>query len=261
MIQSTNPRPVKRNGRGMLLTARDSDIVHTVAECGAVTREQLERHHRFGSTVRANATLLRLVRHSYLARRFQPTLVGTRRAIYVLAGRGRELVGEDPPRLRDASDLFLDHRLMVNDIRFSFVDCAVPEFRVLRWTNEGDLRRHQLPVISDGYVEYALDEGIFAAFIEADRGTEGRHRWQAKTQGYLELAFSGLYERRFGRRFFRVLVVAPTAERVAVLASEIRPLTDRIFWLTPLSDLLASGPFSPIWWRPNGDDRHSLTET
>lgn len=264
MSRQPHSQKVKRGGSGMALTSRDVEIIQEVAESGALTREQIRRHHKFGSIVRTNATLLRLARHDYLRRRFQPTLAGTRRAIYLIGSRGHELIsatgGTEHNRFHQASDLFLQHRLMLNDVRFAFCDRIESDYKFALWKGEKELRRHPLPVLPDGYLEYALDGATFAAFIEADRGTEGPGKWLVKARGYVELAFSGLYTRLFGNRFFRVLVIAPTEERARAIARTVSKITTQIFWFTDLTALSESGPLNPIWVRADRPDKQSLRE-
>jgi hypothetical protein len=250
----------RRAGEGMVLTARDVEIVRSVAACGALTGEQVRRHHRFGSVGRGNATLLRLVRHGYLARRYQPTVAGTRRPIYVIDRRGIQLLGESRRALKGASDLFLHHLLLVNDVKFAFQDLACGGYAFQRWLTEPQLRDMKFSPRPDGFVEYSLDAATYSAFIEVDRATEGLKRFDEKVRSYLELAFSGKYERLFKRRFFRTLVVAPDAARVESLRASIGARTDKIFWLAAAPELLEKGPMLTDWARPRSTRRHSLTE-
>lgn len=256
-----NPK-VKQAGEGMTLTARDEAIVRSVSQCRALTRPQIQRHHRFGSVVRTNATLLRLVRHSYLARRYQPTLAGTRRCVYLLGRRGDELLNGETVtrRLRGVSDLFLQHQLMLNDVRLAFTDCTADRYKFQKWMDEDELRRLRLPVVADGYVEYLFGDSHFAAFIEADRGTEGLSRWDAKVRAFVELAFSGLYQRAFHQQFFRTLAVVNSNERRQAIARRINLQTQQIFWLTTVEAIRREGPMASIWYRADGSSQHSLTE-
>ena len=250
----------KRVGDGMVLTDRDVAIVRSVASCIALTGEQLRRHHRFGSVGRANATLLRLVRHGYLARRFQPTLAGTRRPVYLAGHRGMQLLGEGRRARKGASDLFLHHLLLVNDVRLAFHDERSPGYRFERWLSEAQLREMRFTPLPDGFVEYSVDGATYSAFIEVDRSTEGLRRFDEKVRSYLDLAFSGNYERLFRKRFFRTLVVTRDASRMDSLRASIGSRTDKIFWLAPAPELLEKGPMLAEWARPRSTRRHSLTE-
>jgi hypothetical protein len=249
------------------VTDRDVRILEDVAEFGLMTREQIRRRQRFGSLTRVNTTLLRLVRAGYLSRRFQPTLTGWRRALYYIGPAGLQLLGDrgegaaaDRRRLAEWSDLFVEHHILVNEVRLAFADCRYPDYACERWMTETALQRLRVPVKPDGFVEYAVRDRSFAAFLELDRGTESSRRWRQKTEAYLTFAGSGRYERIFGRRFFRVLVVVPTVQRLERLQREIGRYTHEIFWLATIPELLAQGPLACIWSRPADRARHALTE-
>lgn len=252
----------KPTGKGMQLTERDVEIVRSISDCGALTGDQIRRHHQFGSVGRTNATLLRLVKHRYLIRRYQPTLVGTRRPVYLLGPGGAVLLHGMSRRsaYSASSDLFLDHRLAVNDFRFTFEDFRGGGYEFHRWLSEESLRELKLGVVPDGYVEYAFGGSLYCAFVEVDRGTEALRRWDAKVAAYLTLAFSGTYGRILGRRFFRVLVTGHTIARVHALQARIAVHTDRVFWLTTDRELIQTSPFAPIWRRPRSDALQSLNQ-
>src|SRR5712692_835797 len=165
-------------GRGMVLTTRDRQILVDLATFSTLTRQQLQRLGHFGSKTRANAVLLRLVRFHYLTCRRQPTVAGNRRAVYMLGPRGLQLLSgaSDSPerqrrRMKLLSDLFLEHQLLVNDVRLGFHNGG-RDVRLGRWLTDASLRDLRLEIVPDGYAEYETSDGTFAAFIELDRGTE-----------------------------------------------------------------------------------------
>lgn len=252
----------------MVLTERDRRLVEAVANFGIVTREQVARHAKFGSVTRANSVLLRLFRHGYIGRRLQPSLRGTRRLTYFLGRRGHELMGLPPEtavasgrrRWPLVSDLFVDHQLDVNDVRLAFEHLAHPRYEFLRFLSERELAAMGLPLVPDGYCEYRISDKSFALFLEVDRGTESRSRWTAKADAYLQLAYHGMFAEKFGRRFFRVAVTAPTERRRKGIAHEIAKRTDKVFWLTAHDEFLREGPFAPIWHRPDRSGPKSLTD-
>lgn len=257
----------KRVGNAMVVTARDLTIMAEVAEFGVMTREQIRRRLSFGSVTRVNATLLRLVRAGYLSRRFQPTLSGWRRALYyvgpagvtLLSGQSAETVTERQ-RVARGSDLFLEHSILVNDVRLRFADHRHRAYRLERWLSEAALRGFGLDFLPDGFVEYSVDDRTFAAFLEVDRGTEALRRWQQKTDAYLQLAFSGRFQTLFSRRFFRVLVLAPSLGRLNNLQREVQKHTTEIFWFSRSAEFLAEGPLGMVWRRAIDTKLHCLNE-
>lgn len=256
-----NTRKDKTTGSGMILTSRDQHIVNLVAGRGAVTREQITKAAGFGSVARTNAVLLRLTRHHYLSVRFQPTLKGNRRHVYTLGAAGAELLAEpntSPRRFRECSDLFLEHRLGINDVWVAFLTANLPAYELVDWRSEQQLAKLSLGLIPDGFAEYLLSQHSYTVFVEVDRGTETLARFDRKVEAYLKLTLGGQFQNIFSRRFFRVLVVAPSVARLENIRSVIRKRTDRVFWLTTRDELVASGPFATIWRRPATSDLQSL---
>lgn len=251
-------------GKGMVLTDRDALVVREVHAFQLLTRDQLVRLGHFGSKTRANATLLRLVRFGYLARRYQPSVAGTRRALYFVGPQAGSLLPgptltADRRRVAQLSDLFIAHQLLVSDVRLAF-HSPVVGYRLTRWMSDIDLRPLALGLVPDGYVEYELQGRTFGAFVEVDRGTETLGRWVAKVNAYLALAASGRSRTLLARQFFRVLVVAPSGARLTNLRRATATRTDRMFWFTS-PDQLSAGPFAQVWWRPVETSRHSLLES
>lgn len=249
----------------MVLTPRDIRIITDVSEYQMLSRKQLTHLGHFGSKTRANAILSRLTRFGYLSRRHLPAVAGTNHGLYFLGPTSAALLGTPKQTLatrrrnvRQISDLFLAHQMLITDVRLCFQ--KAPNLPVQRWMNEAALRERELGVIPDGHIEYRYQDKAFGVFLEVDRGTETLTRFREKAAGYLRLAASGKYREVFGRLYFRVLVVAPSALRIAHLRQVIARETDRIFWLTSLPELFSHGPLASIWFRPVGEQLHSLTE-
>lgn len=251
----------KPTGSGMVLTSRDQRIIRAVAEHGALTRAQVAKALGFGSVARTNAVLLRLVKHKYISVRTQPTLAGSRRYVYTIGSHGVELLTGDSRSIRrfhECSDFFLAHCLGVNDAWLAFATDSTTKFEFVRWLSEVELGRLSLGCIPDGFVEYNIDGYSFGAFLEIDRGTEGLNRWEAKLRAYMNLAFGNQFQNVFNRRFFRVLVVVPSAQRLEQVRRTIRQKTEQLFWLTTHDELVEQGPFARIWRRPVVGDLQSL---
>jgi len=250
-------------GKAMVLTHRDLRIVTDVGQFRILTREQLERLGHFQSKTRANAILLRLVHFGYLSRRYQPAVAGTQRALYFLGPKGAALTERSTPserrNIKALADLFLAHQLLITDVHIGFR--RETSVQIQRWMTDEELRAGQLGIVPDGHIEYTQGDRRFGAFLELDRGTETLGRFQAKVRAYVHLTTTDRYQRAFGRTFFRVLVVAPSATRIEHLRKATATITDRIFWFTPTERLTVEGPLAHIWLRPTGSERHSLTES
>lgn len=243
-------------GKGLAFTERDRAIVREIARFGVMSRDQLMRLKFFRSKTRANERLKRLVGEGYLAARRQPLSVGGPRFVY-LPGRLLDDGRDIRRRFADVSDLFLAHQLGLVDIRLAFEQHAT----LARWLAEKDLASLSLGLVPDAYLEYEVQALTFCAFVEYDRGTEALGRVERKVRAYLALAHTGQFERAFTRKFFRVLMVADTAGRLATLSQTTTRLTERVFRFTTLNDLTHHGPLASIWRRPGATTLESLTRS
>src|SRR4051812_3738859 len=102
----------------LALTQRDRLVLQEVQRHGAITRHQLLRLRLFSSKTRANERLRRLTAGGYLRVRPQPLIAGGPRFIYF---PGPQLIkAKQITGWWDTSDLFLEHRLGITDIRIAF---------------------------------------------------------------------------------------------------------------------------------------------
>jgi hypothetical protein len=241
-------------GKKTAITERDRAVLAEVNRFGVMTREQLVRLKLFSSKTRANARLKGLADARYLQARRQPLPVGGPRFVY-LPGPLLVEAKDTARRFVDVSDLFLAHQLGLVDIRLAFEQ----QVALTHWLSEKELATLSLGLVPDAYLEYAVRDLTFCAFVEYDRGTETLGRFQRKAKAYADLAFSGKFERILKRRFFRVFVVTGSTKRLATLSTAVARTTTRIFWLTTLTELSSLGPLASIWRKPGATDSQSLT--
>jgi hypothetical protein len=231
------------SGKRLALTERDKRLLAEVQRFGVLTRAQAMRLGLFASKTRANARLKRLTDGGYLASRPQALLSGGPRLVY-MPGKHLDTAGAHPHR--DVSELFLAHQLGLVDIRVAFEHAVV----VTRWLSDRDLKPAGLGVVPDAYLEFEWNRNHYSAFVEYDRGTESLVRVERKAKAYVDLAYSGRFEREFRRRFFRTLFIAETPGRAATLSAAVSRITDRVVRLTTLPQLSEHGPLAVIWRRP-----------
>jgi|SRR5579862_9626651 len=241
-------------GKNIAITERDRAVLAEVNRFGMISREQLIRLKLFSSKTRANERLKGLTAAGYLHIRRQPLALGGPRFVY-LAGPTMASSIDARRRWTDVSDLFLAHQLGLVDIRLAFEQHAA----LKQWWSERELTAVALGLIPDAYLEYAVKDLTFCAFVEYDRGTETLGRFERKAKAYTDLAFSGKFERILKRRFFRVFVITDSAKRLTTLSTAIARTTNRIFWLTTLTELSTLGPLASIWRKPGAGDSQSLT--
>jgi hypothetical protein len=237
---------------GVILQDRDRHLLSEIARLRVISGSQAGRIATFTSKTRRNARLLALTRVGYLRQTVVGTIAGGRTAVYSLPRVAL------PRTLRPGH---LEHQLAVSEIYASLVEGR-------KATAEGRLTRFELGtastlpggfgLIPDAYLELSAPEGVRASFLEVDLGTEALSIWRQKTEQYLALAHSGAFEARLGHPQFRVLVVTHSARRTESVRDAVRKLTDKVFWFADLKTIQSEGIWSPIWLRPDNDQRLPL---
>ena len=96
--------------------------------------------------------------------------------------------------------------------------------------------------------------------MELDLATMSHQRFQAKVKEYVEFARSGHYQKTFGVQYFRVLVIAPSAQRMLNLKKTVETVTGKIFWFTTLKKVTNYDSFGPVWLRAGHAGVHPLME-
>jgi hypothetical protein len=243
--------------RGLVVQPRDRRLFEEFAIMRVIDREQAKIVAGFGSTTRANARLLALVRAGLLRRFF----LASGKALYVLSDKGSRLASvplRGPRRRTDevlVADLFIEHQLAINGVycAMKYGAIPVPGVQYQRWFPFHEPITKSIPLIPDGYVEFATPAGILAAFVEVDLGQERGPVWKDKASNYLRLALSGDFERLFGVNRFRVLVFANSERRLRSLRKTIAAVTQKLFWLTTLHAVHSQSLFSSVWYRPTGE--------
>jgi hypothetical protein len=253
------------NNRGIVIQKRDRHLLEELAIMRIVDREQAKIVAGFGSTTRANTRLLALTRAGILRRFFLGTNEGNKKAIYALSVKGAALIGTTPrgPRRPNGglfvADFFVLHQLAVNDFYCALKNAASSSgVSLVRWLSFHEPLAHNLHLIPDGYFELNTPALAMAAFLELDLGHERLVVWQEKVKNYLRFAMAGDCKRIFGQDQFRVLVVANSERRLFSIRKTVRVSTQKIFRFATIESIQSQGPFAPVWFRTEGDNRQSI---
>jgi hypothetical protein len=253
--------------RGIVLQERDRNLLRELAVMRVIDREQAKRAAGFGSTTRANVRLLALTRNGLLRRFSVGTVAGGVKALYALSRAGAKLaeVPYGGPRRAShrilVSDLWVGHQLRVNEIYCSVKFPNKPNAHITfkRWVSFSKPLESGTSLVPDGYFECSMPGKTHAAFLEVDLGHEGHTVWKAKIEGYLRYAVSGHFAEEFREQQFRVLVIANSERRMQSLRAATARITEKIFWFSTFESIDRQGFWSPVWLRPKGSDRQSLT--
>lgn len=283
MADKTSKWHRKKNPGRMILQHRDKEIIKTVYAFRVISRQQIQQMFGINGTRRINQLLRKLYDHKYLSRCFLHNMHGIAKAIYYLGPHGAVLVAEELgvdlnviKRKRKATsklhELFLNHALGLNDIRITF-NIGIknyPEMDLERWINDNDCHQeyhvsvHGETVIRrfrpDGYFRIVYQGKLLSCFVEFDRSTMTIGRFVGKAQSYIDFGSLGYYQKRFGVRYFRVLVVTKTAERLDNLKTAVEKVTDKLFWFTTIDRITPDTVFAPVWQRVGKHQLYPLIE-
>jgi hypothetical protein len=234
----------------VVLQDRDRHLLEELGVMRVIDRDQAKMVAGFQSTRRVNDRLLTLTRGGFLKR----ILLGSSEQIaYALAGTSLE------PSATMPAVLFVRHQLAINTVYLLVKYRSLPAgVRMLRWMRFDQPLSKTLPLIPDGYFEIESAAQTRSLFLEVDLGTERLPVWQQKTQLYLQLALSGEFTKAFGQPQFRVLVVANNERRAEKIRATVAKSTEKIFWFASQETIERDGLWSPIWFRPQGNQRRSL---
>jgi hypothetical protein len=253
-------------GRGFVVQERDRQLLSELGTMRILDREAAKVVAGFGSTRRANDRLLQLTRAGLLRRFFVGSIAHGRKAVYTLSTKGADLVtakfgGINRPSGRlVVGDSFVEHQSGINQIYLAIKYRTDPKekARLLGWRTFRQSISESIKLTPDGYFELACAGTVRAMFLEVDLGTEALSVWQQKTAGYLQLAVSGEFQKRFRQSQFRVLVVVSSERRLDNIRAAVSKSTEKIFWFTTFENINCDGFWSPVWVRPAGDQRQSL---
>lgn len=258
--------PGNRAAPRLVLQPRDLHLLRELHLLRVIDREQARVIAGLTSVTRANTRLLALVRSGYLRHVAVGTERGGHKYLYALTRQGAAAVQRPfagvPLKSHAviAGQPFLEHQLRLNAVylRLRYHRIPVPNVGMTRWSTFARALAPQVPLIPDAYVELATADGPKAAFLEIDQGTESLRVWRRKTDEYVKFAVSGAFPTLFRHPQFRVLVIAPSARRIATVRACIAAKTTKIFWLTTSQAVETSDFWGPVWYRPTGDHPQSL---
>jgi hypothetical protein len=269
-------RRVQRPAR-MVLGDNDRRIITYLSDYRILTQRQLER-----LLGRSRPTVQRLLRrlydHRYLNRVFLPVGAhGSSPCLYILDRNSLPLLQEMGMALKGRlisphqSGMHLRHSLAINEVRIALTQaCERRGWQMKVWRTELELKAdydrvhvpgvaQPLPLVPDSYFTILVPEkGSTNFFLELDGGTMATDRFKAKVAAYTTYYTSGMFERRYRAKGFRVLTVVNTRGKGRV-QSLLRvtgrlPQIGRRFWFARLRDLTVETILSDPLWQVAGSE-------
>lgn len=262
----------------MQLTERDRSVLYDLYHFRFLTTSLIVER-RFESLTRGRARLRALYHHGFVDRTMLPS--GGVLAGEVIYSLGPAAVAElatchglDPREIRRrrkrVEPLFIAHELLVARFRirlaaagapvgvgiYDWADSAAARITFEGRDQDGTLRTERLTPDGIGWV--SSRKARFAFCLEADRGTMTVGRVAAKFDRYREIGARRLLEPKLGASRFRVLVVAPSAARLASLKGAAEAAGLHSVWLVTEGDLERDLLLEHVWARAGSDERFAL---
>jgi hypothetical protein len=255
------------------LQPRDVALIRMLAEeFRILTGEQIGELFPMGSVQRRNFRLKQLRDARFLSSRTLMRMGNASKPGYYLGPRAPELFTDPTERnvangiraqVAQLAESGLAHRMLVDSIHIRFLTAIreYPNYRLLTWIDQysswwKEFQAYGIPIQADGYGEYLMllhFENLFTFFLEVDRGTEGGQTLQDKIDRYIDYAESGLYEKQFAARPFRVLVVTTTERRMEALLDIMAARSTNLFWVTTWERFKSSKLLDSYWRRSASD--------
>ena len=279
--ESSLVRGPKPGRKRMMLTARDQNIVRWINDVGVSTREQVQAlFFGRGSRSRCQRRLTLLFSNWYLDK--LPRRRATLPDVYYLSRRctnGLRLLraaGLRPVKLRPPSPMRLPHLLDVISCRVQITRaCAERGVQLIHWLDERDLidlvaSEELLP---DAFFRLCRrtakgEEKRSSFFLEVERSDKGERTLAEKFRRYGDFYYNGAFERRFGTRSLRVLVLLGSdygivpEKRVAKLAGLAEREGVTFLHFAPVTGFLTTHPrdvlTKAIWTRVAGSSPIAL---
>lgn len=265
---------LKRSRNPLILQPRDTEILKAVYEYRFLTGEQIRNLCGFNCRKRTNNRLRKLFDNGFLSRRLFVSHF-ERQILYFLGPEAIETIvsktGLDPLEVRrkrlkalKTRDSFLGHFLSINNFRYSLEVCSRknPQLKTEAWKYKPALfSEEEARIYPDAYFRLRYSEKTQPFFLEIDRSVESRKRIRKKMEDYLDYGLSGDFERQFGFKYFRLLIVCKTLVRLKTILRLIERATDKSFcFLTIEKSIRPEKIMSPIWHRPNKEGLFSLKD-
>jgi len=237
--------------------------------------EQIAR--ALGESTRGVELRLKLLYHNGYVDRIKLPVDRSNKMIYSLREKGAKLLAEAEGIGRDeiawtrfhnqVTPTHISHLLTINDALISYelalaeaqkqgavegykIDRGEPNRnRISVQLQDNVGKRTRAAVVPDAILRIVFprnQQSLF--FLEVDRGTMTKRRWQEKMAVYKAFQESPKLQERFKTHSFIVLTVAPSERRIASLAEATVALGGRRgFWYTTMDQLLPDLVLGKIW--------------
>lgn len=276
----TRAKPSKRaKPLRVVTTERDIELFEAVYRHGVMTRTNIQDYFGWDCVSDVNRRLRKLFDAGYLDRRFLPRTFGPTPAVYLIGNEGVKILVESTKlavntvnrrryRFKNVSDNLLPHELMITDfaclLKATFR--RYPGCGLLDWKSEEEIIGQcniieggaDIELKPDSYGSYHLHKTLFNFFLEADLGTEPISRIQKKVELYRSFKASGLFNRAFDRRAFRMFIVTNSNTRARNISRALPIVSDLKIFISDIETIRIDPLFAPVWFMAGDSTMRSL---
>ena len=183
------------------------------------------------------------------------------------------------PKSNKVKPLFLNHSLSISDTWVIVSSLAGDGYlELVKTMTETELKsaemKNKVPYVMrgarmerkivDAYfaIQFAHKDSVYHFMYEDDQGTETKEVWQSKIKAHLHFRNSGLSEKHYGTRNYRLLTKTVNQRRLQNLKKWTEEAGGgRFFWFTTKDELDIWNPttfLNPIWQIATDEGRHGL---
>jgi len=266
--------PFRRNQNRFILQERDRQILIALYQFRFLTNEQLLSLFNFGCLTRINVRLRKLFDNQYVSRRFLNNPCGQARILHFPGPEAGDIIAQQLKidslavrkrrgRILKQKDSSLNRYLLINKFRLALVLAFKTQLQTKceHWRVQKEVPlKLENNFYPDAYFKYSCQDENFNVFLEIDHPFKNKEQFQEKVEKYLRYGMEGGFEKQFGFRFFRVLVITANQNRLKHLLKIIEGTTDKMFWLTTWEMISPEKILTAIWVRPEREGLFSLLE-
>jgi len=252
----------------VVITERDTELFRAVYQHGVMTRTNVQDYFGWDCVSDVNRRLRKFFDAGYLDRRFLPRTFGPTPAVYLIGNEGAKLLVDSTKiaantlnrrryRFKNMSDNLLPHELLITDfaclLKSSFR--RYPGCELQDWKSDEEVLGKcnnieggaDIELKPDAYGSYHLHRTLFNFFLEADLSTEPISRLQKKVELYRSFKGSGLFNKAFDRKAFRLFIVTNSDTRARNISRSLPIVSDLRIFISCIEVISVDPIFAPVW--------------
>lgn len=251
-----------RTNNALILQPRDITILKEVYRYGFLNSCQIKALCGFSLLKRTNDRLRKLYDNGYLSRKLWVNEI-KKELLYFLGPKGVELVvletKADSLKVKRKrgkcfriKDSHLTRLLLINQFKFALemaiknhaqIELSVWNYKKVMFLDEDQ------KIFSDAYFQLKREGKISNFFLVIDWLESGK-AIKKRIQSYLDYGIEGAFERQFGLKYYKALIVCQTENRLRSVLGIIARMTDKMFLVSSLKDITPESIFADIWQKP-----------